>query len=223
MLEQRFHSDSKLMRAYRRQRYYSRGCGCMLLVFLLTLMVACSMTYADLTAWRTAGTESDAGACYSNDTAHTISDDTRVEGFCASSFRLSNFGFTTGDIPAGSTIDGITVNFEAHGGSASQAARRRVDVWVVDEAAADCTNGGAPGRNNHQLPQNAEDNATWTADDASAALWGCTWADSDPLDTDFGIRWEHTSASGSNVIGIDFVRIQIDYTPPAGGRTRRMF
>ena len=166
------------------------------------------------TTFKTAGTETDSGTCYSNVTSHTVSDDTRAEASCVNSFRLSNFGFTTGDVPAGSTIDGITVQIEAHGGAATQAVRRRMDVWVVDAAGADCTNGGAAGRVNHQLPLNSEDDSTWTGDDAAAVLWGCTWSDTDVIDVDFGIRWEHTSATGSNVIGIDYAAIQIEYTAP---------
>jgi hypothetical protein len=167
------------------------------------------------TSFRTAGTETDSGTCYTNDTSHTVSDDTRVEGFCVDSFRLSNFGFTGSDIPSGSTIDGITVQFEAYGGAASQSVRRRVDVWVVDEAGADCETAGAPGRDNHQLDQSADLDVTWTANDAADVKWGCAWdSDTDITDTDFGFRWEHTSSSGSNVIGIDYVAIQIEYTSP---------
>jgi hypothetical protein len=167
------------------------------------------------TSFRTAGTETDSGGCYTTITTHTVSDDARVEGFCLDSFRLSNFGFTDSDIPSGSTIDGITVQIEAHGGPASQGNRRRIDVWVVDEAGVDCETGGVPGWNNHQLNLDADLDVTWTNNEAVDVKWGCAWdSDADIKDIDFGFRWEHTSASGSNVIGIDYVAIQIEYTSP---------
>ena len=188
-------------------------------VFLAALW--CVTAQGAVTAWKTAGTETDSGACYSNDTAHAASDVTdtddppqtgRVEGSCVNDFELSNFGFTTGDIPTGSTINGITVNYEAHGGTASQANRRRVDVWIVFSDDTKCTSAGAPGRDNHQLSQGIDLDSTWTADDLADGLWGCTWTATDIHDVDFGITWAHTTATGGNTIGIDFVRIQVDYT-----------
>jgi hypothetical protein len=173
-----------------------------------------SISAPAFTGWKTASTEDDSGACYSNDTEHVSSNDTRVEGSCTSSFRLSNFGFTSGDIPSGSTINGIELHYEAHGGSASQAARRRLDIWIVDETGTDCETAAAPGRDNHDLPQNAEDDSTWTANDAADALWGCTWNQADILHTNFGTRWIHTSDVGGNVVGIDFVEIRVNYTAP---------
>lgn len=175
------------------------------------------------TAWRTAGSESDSGTCYSNDTAHTVADvaagdappqSGRVEGFCIDSFRLSNFGFTTGDVPASSTINEIHLHYQAHGGTQGQSNRRRVDVWVVEETGTDCETAGSPGRDNHQLPQSTEDDSTWTANDVGDTLWGCTWVAADVLDADFGMRWKHTTSVGSNVIGIDFIEMRINYTPP---------
>ena len=167
----------------------------------------------EFTAWQTAGTESDTGACYSNDTEHVSSNDTRVEGNCTSSFRLSNFGLTGTEVPSGSTINSVEVHVEAHGGSASQANRRRYDLWMVDGAASDCS---SPGIDNHQLPQNAEDDTTFLQDDLADPLWGCTAAldQADVVDTDFGIRWQHTASTGGNVIGIDFVEIRVEFTPP---------
>ncbi len=199
-----------------------------LLTLLATLLFALPAA-SDTAGPFTGGLQTDLGTCRTNDASHAVifaTDSLRVDGFCVDVFRVYGFGITTGDIEAGSTIDGITLRFIAHGGSATEAVRRRVDVWIVDAAATNCTTGGAPGRNDHQLNQGADLDVTWTGDDVADVLWGCTgWnvgdADSKSLnDVDFGIRWAHTTDTGPNSIGIDFVTLTIEYTPPSAGRRR---
>jgi hypothetical protein len=194
-------------------------------IAILLLLVAVP-AWADTGGPLTAGTEDDtAGSCWTNDTSHAADDDTRVEASCTSVFRISNFGFTATEVPNDATVTGITVRMVAHGGAASQSVRRRLDVWVVDSAGNVCTSGGAPGRDNHQLDQGAEIDATWTGDDGASTVWSTcngetphTWTPSDVQDIDFGVEWKHTSSSGGNVVGIDLVEISVVYTPAGVGR-----
>lgn len=196
--------------------------------YLLLLLLIPGLAWADVTAFRTATAEFDELSCFSNLTAHAVADvaadddppqSGRVESSCATYIEITDFGFTTGDVPASSTIDGITVHFQAHGGTATQIARRRLDIWLVDELGAICT----PGRDNVVWPIGTEDDQTWNDDDLADTTWGCGFVAADILDVDFGIRWKKTTASGGNVLGTDLVEIRIVYTPPGGAPPRRLF
>jgi hypothetical protein len=198
-------------------------------IAILVLLFA-APAQADVTSWRVGTTENDVSGHYSNDTAHDTSDVAdgndppqtgRVEGFNVGVFMIQGFGFTTGDVPTGSTINQISINMEFHGGMASQAVRRRINVDVVDETGTACGTGisAVQAQLGEEEPAGAASVITLDEDDNGSFTWTCgTWAATDIHDVDFGMQWNHTSAAGSNIIGIDYVEMQIDYTPPATGR-----
>ena len=123
------------------------------------------------------------------------------------SYRLkaTNFGFSA-DIPAGSTINGITVEIDRRdfaGDAQDQEVRlydanpslvgddkQTADSWPTTSAIA--TYGGASDTWNAGL----------TADDVRSSV--------------FGVALIVLANSANTDIGVDFIRVTIDYTPPAG-------
>lgn len=108
-----------------------------------------------------------------------------------------NFGFS---IPAGATIDGITVRVEASehsGGTESLNARLQDDgAALVGSSKANTLNGTAK--------------AVYTYGDA-ADVWGASLTSTIVNDPDFGVRLWYTT---SHDVRIDFVTLAVDYTEP---------
>lgn len=117
----------------------------------------------------------------------------------------TNFGFS---IPAGATIDGITVAVER---SATQANRMNDNEIKI-------VKGGTIGSENKAI------GTSWPTSDASQSyggasdLWSETWAYSDINATNFGVVVSAiATAAGSRDAQVDLVTITIDYTEAAGG------
>lgn len=125
--------------------------------------------------------------------------------------KATNFGFTDADIPPGSVIDGIVVDWEK---------RKNDGNATVNDHRVRIVKGGTVG---------ATDKAAvgeWMISDAyrsyggAADLWGLTWTDADIKATGFG------GALSANIQGwliywaygyIDHVRITVYYTPVVAG------
>ncbi len=198
------------------------------LLTLLTTLLFALPAAADTTALFTAGTETDSDNCWTNEgspgatTADDVTDTfappragrLESQGICTA--KLDNFGITTGDVPTGSTIDGITVHLKVHGGEATQGVRRLYDLFVFDDTGI-CSGT----RNDVQLPKSNEQADTFTVDDLADPLWGCTgWSVDDVTSSTFGIQINKTVTTGGNVIGVDYAWIKIVFTPPSSGRRR---
>jgi hypothetical protein len=119
--------------------------------------------------------------------------------------KVTNFGFA---IPAGATIDGITVAVER---SSSQANR-------VNDSAVRIVKGGTIGSTDKGSATN------WPTSDASvnyggvSDLWGETWAYSDINASTFGMAISAASTgSGTRAARIDLITITVTYTEAAGG------
>ncbi len=127
-----------------------------------------------------------------------------VDGTTTRFLQCSGYGFA---IPAGATIDGITVNVErkssstANGGSAD-AAMRLVKAGTI--GATDNSTG-----------------TTYTTSDVTEAhgsstdLWGTTWTVADINNANFGAAFAATKASGTggaHTVSVDHVQIVVDYT-----------
>ena len=128
------------------------------------------------------------------------------------SFRLigANFGFSA-DIPADSTINGITVEIDRRSIIANSGKDFRVQLQ--DAAAA-------------LVGTNKADTVTvWPTTSTIATYGGAadTWTASPTAamvnDPDFGVVLSVSANIANADIGVDFIRVTIDYTPPAPSGT----
>jgi len=130
-------------------------------------------------------------------------DNSGAIGSAHTSFDRQNyltFGFTSGDIPAGATIDGIELEAEvnAQGGDCTITFQLTMDVGSTTTAVGDTK---------------AE---TWTAASwgnaktvgGASDLWGRVWTQSEILDTQFGVDCT-TSNVGTSYI--DYIKIRVYY------------
>ncbi|MCK5592253.1 MAG: hypothetical protein KAI72_09895, partial [Candidatus Pacebacteria bacterium] len=124
--------------------------------------------------------------------------------------KATDFGFTSGDIPTGSIINGITVEVEKGAESSNR----------IKDNAVRIVKGGSIG---------ATDRASadaWGVADAyisygsSTDLWGESWTAADIISADFGVAvsaWKYVSQGGATFAYIDHIRITVDYTESSGG------
>jgi hypothetical protein len=116
--------------------------------------------------------------------------------------KATNFGFS---IPAGATIDGISVNVE----------RQANDTSFFDNAIR-IVKGGEIGTTDRSISD------VWPANDDTATyggtsdLWGETWTDADINSANFGfaISVQKVGGSKNKKPSIDWINITVAYTPP---------
>lgn len=121
----------------------------------------------------------------------------------------SNFGFTSAMIPSGSTINGITVEIERRDQAIGAASDNRVQL------AKGTTFANLVGSN---LADTALDWPTAVAIKTyggSGNLWGTTWTQAEVTASTFAVMLSVQADAANTDIFVDFVRITIDYTPPA--------
>lgn len=128
----------------------------------------------------------------------------------------TNFGFTGSDIPSGSTIDGIEVEYERReGGVTDNVSTNRLRA----------IKGGSISTSNVSTMNTTEwDNAVELITEGGATnLWGETWTQSDVVATDFGIALAVDGAGTTPDAFVDFIRCRIHYTTVAGGTAVPVF
>ena len=117
----------------------------------------------------------------------------------------SNFGFSA-DIPAGSTINAITVEIERRDGGIGAASDNRVQLAKGTGFANLVGSNFALGTD---WPTTASV-ATY-----SGGLWGTTWDRTDVVSSGFAVMLSVQADAANTDIFVDFVRVSIDYTPAA--------
>lgn len=119
--------------------------------------------------------------------------------------RATNFGFTSSDIPTGSTIDGIEVEVEAKADNASRG--------YISAALRNVTGGTAkrvpPGGGNYLTTSDV----TTTLGGASD-VWSATVTQANVLNAAFGVNMIANCDSSTVTVSVDFVRLRVHYTPP---------
>lgn len=125
--------------------------------------------------------------------------------------KATNFGFS---IPAGATINGITVAIERHDtdSNCNDAAVRIIKggtIGSTDKSAAGWPDGPPDGSPETYGGTSDLWGETWTADDINASTFG------------FAIKASGTSASPSSKARVDHITISIDYTEAAGHPAQR--
>lgn len=167
------------------------------------------------TAW---GTTANA----TGSTTGTYSSVSIAKGGASNYLQLTNFGFTTTDIPTGSTIDGIQVAIRRSEGNASTRA------GIVDSEIKIVKGGTIGGSSNTNKAATA---TNWPTTDAvanygtSSDVWGESWNVSDVTASNFGVAILASNVTvsgggGSETARIDTVSITITYTPPAPNLTQ---
>ena len=140
-------------------------------------------------------------AVSSNDSYATVSVD---DGEQSNYLQCTNFGFT---IPAGATIDGITVNIERKSGATNTGDRRVRIVKAGTRGSADLATGtGYPAAD------------TVEAHGGSTQLWSETWTAADINSANFGaaLSVEKTSnTGGARTVSVDHIQIVVSYTSVA--------
>lgn len=118
----------------------------------------------------------------------------------------SSFGFT---VPSGSTIAGITVEVDRRSIIANSGKDFRVQL-AKGTTFADLVG------NNKAVPA-----TIWPTTSAIATyganndLWGATWTDSEINASSFAVMLSCQANIANADVGVDFVRVTIEYTPPA--------
>lgn len=123
-------------------------------------------------------------------------------------YVLKCTGFDFSAIPNGSTINGITAVINCWYRSGTGA--------VSGDLAQILIAGTKGGTNKWSSAQalNTTDTTTYTLGGASD-LWGNTLSASDVKATDFGIALGFLATGNNADVDVDYVTLEIDYTPPA--------
>lgn len=120
----------------------------------------------------------------------------------------SNFGFT---IPAGSTIQGITVEIDRRSIIASSGKDFRVQL-AKGTTFADLVG------SNLAVPATIWPSTTAVATYGGAAnLWGTTWTDAEINASSFAVFLSAQANIANADVGVDFVRVTVTYAPIVGG------
>ena len=121
--------------------------------------------------------------------------------------RITNFGFTTGDIPSGATIDGIEVQYECVG----------EDTQIKDSQLF-AYRSGQVGTSQHSTSAWGTTENTQTRG-GSTNLWGATWADTDIVgNANFGFELsalKDGTAGTGRFARVDHFEVRVHYTAGA--------
>ncbi len=154
------------------------------------------------TAWSNTGNATTSNNTYASATIQ--------EGTASNYLKATNFGFS---IPAGSTINGISVDVE------------RKDVETTDKVsiqdnAVRIVKGGVVGSTDRSSGTDWPTTDTYATYGSTSDTWGESWAASDINSTDFGYAISAQAIRSGGPPGstedahIDHVRITVHYTPP---------
>ena len=171
------------------------------------------MAIADDTGAKNPGTSTeDAGAGWSNippiDSV-TSSNDTRSLTSTQDSLFLTNFSM---GVPVGATVTAIIVSCEAQG-SATQAARRRLDIHLVK-------NGRDIVGDHVAFNFDLDADLIVTLSGSIDSLWNTTWSAAEVNASTFGIATNKNASQAGN-ISADHFTITVHYIVTSGLQGRR--
>lgn len=173
-------------------------------------------TFTTATKFATTGASltSGAGTAWTNPTRVTASDNSRATaalsgaGSSSRTLRARSFGFTTSDIPTGSTIVGIEIFIE----------RSQSGVAAVDSVVKLSINNA--GTEADEVGSNKSAGAVWVTTEAittfgsSIDSWGASLTDTQVRAATFGVDFKVTT-SASSTLSVDAVSCRITYTAGA--------
>jgi hypothetical protein len=112
----------------------------------------------------------------------------------------TNFGFS---IPAGATINGISVEWKRMSGSGD-----------IHDNAVRIIKGGTVGATDKSVAGNWSTTLGYQSYGGSSDLWGQSWTASDINASNFGAALAATT-NGGDTASVDYCRITVTYTPAA--------
>jgi len=115
--------------------------------------------------------------------------------------KAVNYGFTTTDIPTGSTINGIEVVIGKY--CPSESPIQDYQVYIIK--------GGTPGTTNYALAGGWDTYETAYTYGGSTSLWGLSWAVADITGATFGLKFQ-LSIGKNQIAYIDYIKIRVHYT-----------
>ena len=179
-----------------------------LLFIVVALLICFGVAFGANTGENSpASSAQESGGAWTNLDSLFASDDERASIVTVTdSLYVTNF---TMGVPDGATIDSIFVTTEAQG-SATQAARRRLDVHLVKDGT---TQVGDHITFNHDLNSDTQTRLTGSTD----PLWGTTWTATEINATTFGIQ-AMKQVSQTGTILVDHVTIYVAYTEVGGAK-----
>lgn len=138
----------------------------------------------------------------------------------SSRLKCTNWGFTTSDVPAGSTIQGLEFSYDRQEDSTTDNVQT-TEIYHIDSAGTLQT--GTNNADAGEWPIGALANVT--VGGAANKMGYTTVSDTDVIDVDFGISFRiGTIGSGTTPSGsIDSFQLRIYYTAPAGGAVIPVF
>jgi len=170
-----------------------------------------------VTGWKTAGTAANAkrtGYIWNNPNNAKVSNNQYADTWNAYQnsdwLRLTAFGFSSADIPSGSTIDGIEVKIERKSSSAT--------YYAKDNALYLRKTSGQVGDNKADTSTHWPTSDTEASYGGAADTWNASLADTDIISSDFGIDLS-ALVIYYGVGYVDYVSIRVYYTLGATEKT----
>jgi large repetitive protein len=176
-----------------------------------------------VTDYKFAGTAADGGGDHpwADSVDNAKADDTSYASFMEKSTTsnlmiLSNYGFSSSDVPSGSTIDGIEVviaRFQAgtHAGT--------VDATLYLRNSSGRTGNNLASASTWPLSGDTPSTATYGG---STNKWGTSLSQSDIVATSFGIELAITQDGDDNLgrAYVDYIKIRVYYTEGGGATVK---
>lgn len=185
---------------------------CRFLLFAAMLLLAVGAHAATVTAYPTNCQSVEMGGQdWSNPGDAVSSDNQRAQsqsdGAATDYLQCTGYGFA---IPAGATVNGITVNVQRRSSSTSNGGSHDSAMRLVK--------GGVVGATDRATATIYTTSDVTESHGGAADLWGDSWAIADVNNANFGAAFraiKPSSGGSSHTISVDYISITIDYTPLA--------
>ena len=176
-----------------------------------------------VTAYKSAGTQSSedrsGGVTWGSPANAAASDNSRSTASLAFGpsvnsdwLRLTNFGFSSSDIPSGATIDGIEYQIERSVGSGSGTVTD-LEIFLRITSGQVGSSGADTGTS---WPAAASE--AYATYGGATSKFGRTWTQSEIVSTDFGLDISARLSAGASRVGqIDHAQVRVHYTDSATG------
>ena len=174
-----------------------------------------------VTSWRFPGTystNSPGDAAWTNPGNITLDDGSITDSAVGSGttteiLKATNFGFVSGDFPAGFTLTGIEIEVDRYQAKFGTVEARDHTVQLYDAS------GTLTGSNVADTSTNWPTSATAKAYGGAGNMLGTSLTTSDLQDADFGVafRAQGTAGSGGSAVAVDYIRVRAHLDPPPSG------
>jgi parallel beta-helix repeat protein len=147
----------------------------------------------------------------SNATGNTTSTSAFIDingnGYVSSNLQLTNFGFTTADVPSGSTINGVTVEVEL-----------LMEDTGVRENLVQLTKNGSTGVGDNNSTASSYTSKQIVTYGGTLDNWSASLTAADVVSSNFGVLLNYQRNGGGPKVQVDVyrVRMTIEYTPSSG-------